>query len=208
VQREAPGPWIHFTPHHFSIHCLPSIDQFGADNIREHLETLVSTPPRPNLQSVGAILKNPGNDWIDDDEVITTEWDEHVCPAIQPVAGDEFNIKTLSKPSGPLNAHLTIVLHYPTFVTDRILAASASTHLIILSPFCMVKSVQPQQSRFKTASWFNMSFRARSSGQTVSDFANWSDMEATFLELNRWVNKDSRILIMMGATNCSRRRLH
>lgn len=124
MQREAPGPWIHFSPHHFSIHCLPSIDQFGADNIREHLETLVSTPPRPNLQSVGAILKNPGNDWINDDEVITTEWDEHVCPAIQPVAGDEFNIKTLSKPSGPLNAHLTIVLHYPTFVTDRILAAS------------------------------------------------------------------------------------
>jgi hypothetical protein len=33
-------------------------------------------------------------------------------------------------------------------------------------------------------------------------------MEATFLEFNRWLNKDSRILIMMGATNCSRRRLH
>jgi hypothetical protein len=38
-------------------------------------------------------------------------------------------------------------------------------------------------------------------------FTNWADMEKWFLAFNRFLNKDSPILILMGVDNCRRENL-
>lgn len=88
------------------------------------MDTLKTRPSSLTPNPVGSFCDQDGDDWINDDDEITEEWDTSLCPDIQNIASDEFDLKTLSKPSGRLDAALTVVLYYPTYRTGKLRGGS------------------------------------------------------------------------------------
>ncbi|CAJ2503925.1 Uu.00g113190.m01.CDS01 [Anthostomella pinea] len=71
-----------------------------------------------STEDVLAFLQSKAIGWADHDPELTLIWKRFI-PRFQTLLGAEYSTKLLCKPSGPLDAILTIVWHYPTFTTKK-----------------------------------------------------------------------------------------
>ncbi|KAH8902447.1 hypothetical protein BR93DRAFT_237858 [Coniochaeta sp. PMI_546] len=179
-----------------------SLAESRVDNLEAFMDTLVTRPPSLTPNPVGSFRNRPGDDWINDDDEITEEWDTSLCPDIEALAGPELDIRTLSKPSGRRDATLSLVLHYPTFNTGRLRGGSTFDP----SNPClnMIKTKIGPSQAVKVQDRIMARHECEKQVDWSRAFPNWAEMAERFLSFNRFLNEDSPILILMGNENCRR----
>ncbi|RSL90517.1 hypothetical protein CEP51_000674 [Fusarium floridanum] len=117
--------------------------------------------------------------WASHDLDIDAKW-EDLAQRIVELSGSKIDIRTLVKPSGPLKAVLTAQWHFPTWVTQHPLHGMTMDNS---NP-----SMRAQHAKFK--------FDAH---ETIYD--NWSQIKEECLKFTRWLNRHSKIILIIGDEN-------
>ncbi|KAI6087592.1 hypothetical protein F4821DRAFT_277757 [Hypoxylon rubiginosum] len=93
---------------------LPSATKVGVQNFCARLG---KSKPASDIDLNG-FLTSDDNNWQDHDSDLTGLWDKFVDD-IMALSNGQIRKSELVKPSGPLNAELAFIWHYPTFKTSK-----------------------------------------------------------------------------------------
>ncbi|KAJ4311783.1 hypothetical protein N0V84_010278 [Fusarium piperis] len=139
------------------------------------------------------------DDWASHDLSIDEKW-AAFTQKVKELSGDKIEISSLVKPSGPLNAVLTTQWHFPTWVTESPFYGSTMDHT---NP-----SLRAQFAKFKhdphVKTQDTLPIResfTRGGVQWDKHYANWPQIKETCLEFTRWLNRNSKIIMIVGEEN-------
>lgn len=140
-----------------------------------------------------------GEEWDTHDKEIDSEWASLVNDVVKLSEG-VVNHKKMSKPSGPLNAVLACVWHYPTYATDK---ADWGHTMDRTNPSIAVQYTKFGPSPF-VRSQDRIPFREQYGRNGVSwdtIYPHWEKILSRCDQFSRWLNGHSKIIMLIGEDN-------
>ncbi|SPJ75397.1 uncharacterized protein FTOL_05128 [Fusarium torulosum] len=151
-------------------------------------------------EQVDAFLNRRDRDtWATHDAQIDTEWDRFAAEIVD-LSQNNIVLASLSKPSGPLNAVLTMNWHFPTWSTQ----APFWSH--VMDP--TNPSLRAQKEKYGLNSFIRTQNRLpirehyKKSGVNWDDiYPNWTAIEEKCLSFNKTLNRHSKLIMVIGTEN-------
>ena len=137
--------------------------------------------------------------WPSQDAIVDKEWNILV-DEINRLSGGVIITESLTKPTGRLNAPLAIVWNYPTWRTSNIRWAQV---LDYCNPCLRMQYAKlGPNPHIRTQNRIPVREVWQSSGIEWEQYANWQDIETKCHQFCRWMNTQSKIIILVGRENC------
>ncbi|RTE82847.1 hypothetical protein BHE90_002624 [Fusarium euwallaceae] len=170
------------------------------DSLKAFLQKCTWSPDwRPVSLSPTGDFMLINDDWASHDLTIDEKW-AAFTKKVRELSGDKIDVATLVKPSGPSKAVLTTQWHFPTWVTESPLYGSTMDHT---NP-----SLRAQFAKFKHDPYVKtqdtLPIREdfiRGGVKWDKLYANWPQIKETCLEFTRWLNRNSKIIMIVGEEN-------
>ncbi|CAI7646807.1 unnamed protein product, partial [Penicillium bialowiezense] len=144
-------------------------------------------------------------DWPSQDNAIDKEW-RVLVDGINRLSGGLIITECLTKPTGQLNAPLAIVWNYPTWRTSNIRWMQV---LDYCNP-CLRMQYEKlgPNPHIRTQNRIPVRETWQESGVDWSQYPNWQENENRCNKFCRWLNTQSKVIILVGKKNCMMPRTH
>lgn len=141
----------------------------------------------------------PQDNWADDDPDITAKWNR-LASRVAALVGEDFNKKTMCKPSGCLDARLAIQLNYATHVSSQVVHGSVYDTSNPSIRHLSQKVPAGGDLRLQDTTMLRHDYMP--SVPWASEYKHWDEIRALFDEFIKYLNRSVEVLVLVGASNC------
>ncbi|KAG9252111.1 uncharacterized protein F5Z01DRAFT_691279 [Emericellopsis atlantica] len=139
------------------------------------------------------------NQWVSVDKALDVEW-AAFCDKISALSEGHVQPATMTKPSGRRASVLTVNWHYPTWRTRKahfgcVLDSTNPSMRAQSKRYFLMDSVRTQNRVPLREPFVN------SGVKWAQTYANWPEIEEACLQLNRWLNQSSKVILTVGKEN-------
>jgi hypothetical protein len=180
--------------------CEVSVD----DDIEDQLRMFVAdckVDRGQSLVDIDRFIESRTEDWDSHDIDIDKKWDI-LADELVNLSNGALCREFLTKPSGPSKAALTCIWHYPTWYTN----SPAWGHVMDrTNPSLRAQYARMGPSPFvRTQNRFPIRESYSKDGVPWNDtYSNWDQIEEKCLKFCRWLNKRSKLILVIGRENAA-----